>query len=287
MQAASTYVNWDFTNTWGLSPAYNAAYPYLLWQPTNPVIVTASLPDATQGMAYTETLEAGGDVAPYTWREASGTLPVDLTLSTWGVISGTPISTGTTSVIVTVTDALGHTAQQTLRLTIGTPSTPPIGTPSTPPSGTPSTPPAPVWTLPVLKPEAVTIDDIPSTVIGNLGYNPQSAIQDGMSMGYVEERAAVQAGAIFSGEGTESSYLSAILDGSGVGKSSHVSEVQHGQFAALYQHLGIIPTWTDNVVRIPQGVTALLKTGASTLAIENYLVQLDGVSWQGNVKVVT
>lgn len=131
----------------------------------------------------------------------------------------------------------------------------------------------------MLKPEAVTIDDIPSTVIGNLGYNPQSAIQDGMSMGYVEERAAVQAGAIFSGEGTESSYLSAILDGSGVGKSSHVSEVQHGQFAALYQHLGIIPTWTDNVVRIPQGVTALLKTGASTLAIENYLVQLDGVSW--------
>ena len=132
---------------------------------------------------------------------------------------------------------------------------------------------------PVLKPEAVTIDGIPSTVIGNMGYNPQSAIQDGMTMGYVEERAAVQAGATFSGEGTESSYLSAILDGSGVGKSSHVSEVQQGQFAALYQHLGIIPTWTDNVVRIPQGVAALLKTGASTLAIENYLVQLDGFSW--------
>ena len=80
-------------------------------------------------------------------------------------------------------------------------------------------------------------------------------------------------------EGINSAYLSAILDGSGVGLQQHVSAIQQGQFAALYQKLSIIPTWTDNTVTVAQGVSALLKAGATTLAIENYLVQLDGFSW--------
>lgn len=98
-------------------------------------------------------------------------------------------------------------------------------------------------------------------------------------MGYVEERAAIVAGASFAGEGNDSSYLSAIFGGSGVGQQQHVSAVQQGQFAALYQKLGIIPTWTDNPVSILQGVATLVKASAPTLAIENYLVQLDGFSW--------
>lgn len=136
-----------------------------------------------------------------------------------------------------------------------------------------------VWAPPMLVPESVTVGGVSTEVIGNLGYNPQAAIQNGIYVGYTEERAAVLAGASFTGEGIDSFYLSAILDGSGVGLQQHVSAVQQGQFAALYQNLGIIPTWTNDTVSIPQGVTTLIKAGAWPLAIENYLVQLGAFSW--------
>ena len=138
---------------------------------------------------------------------------------------------------------------------------------------------APSWAPPLLQAETVTVNGGPTEVIGNLGFNPVLAIINGTYVGYSEEHAAIVAGASFGGEGTNSAYMSAILDGSGVGQQQHVSAVQQGQFAALYQKLGIIPTWTNNTVSIPQGVAALVKAGSSPLAIENYLVQMDGFSW--------
>lgn len=148
--------------------------------------------------------------------------------------------------------------------------------------GNPSYPaisgPAP-WTPPVLKPESVSIGGLTTQVIGNLGYNPVQAITSGHYAGYVEERTAIRAGASFRGEGTDSSYLSAILSGNGVGQQQHVSAVQQGLFAALYQKLGIIPTWLNNAVAIPDAIQALQHAGASPLALENYLVQIAGFSW--------
>lgn len=137
----------------------------------------------------------------------------------------------------------------------------------------------PVWTPPVLTPETVTVGTTTAQVVGNFGYNPEIAVQSGGFVGYVEERAAIEAGASFTGQGTNSSYLSAILDGSGVGLQQQVTAVQQGQFTALYQKLGIIPTWVGNAVAVSGGVKQLLAAGASTLAVENYLVQLDGFSW--------
>lgn len=144
---------------------------------------------------------------------------------------------------------------------------------------TPTGPAVPAWTPPVLTPETVTVDGMTAEVIGNLGYNPEIAIQNGSFAGYVEERAAIDAGASFTGQDTNSSYMSSILSGSGVGTQAHVSAVQQGQFAALYQKLGIIPTWTRNTTTLAQGLTALEKAGASSLAMENYLVQIGGYSW--------
>lgn len=138
---------------------------------------------------------------------------------------------------------------------------------------------APPWTPPTLDPVTLTINGHRREVIGSLGYNAAEAIQNGSYAGYVEERAALNSGARYSGEGTNSAYLSAILDGSGVGSQKQVSAPLQGQFAALYQKLGIIPTWTNNTVSIPAGVSRLLTAGASRLAIENYLVQMDGFSW--------
>lgn len=141
-----------------------------------------------------------------------------------------------------------------------------------------------IWTPPVLRLQPATISGTTRDVIENMGYNSLTAIQNGTMGGYLEERAAIFAGASATGEGANSSYLSAILDGSGVGLQQHISFVQQGQFAALYQNLGIIPTWTNNTVNIPAGVSTLTKAGASTLAIENYLVQIDGFSWKSAQK---
>lgn len=224
--------------------------------------MTTSLPVATVGTAYTHTLQASGGTGSDTWGVASGSsLPAGLALSSSGTLSGTPTTAGSPAFTVQVTDGAGVSATQSLSLTVQ-----------------PAAPPA--WTPPVLTPESVTVGTVSTDVIGNLGYNPATAIQRGIYAGYVEERAAIEAGASFSGEGTDSAYLSAILDGSGVGiNDPHVSPEQQGQFAALYQKLGIIPMWTDNAVTLPQGLTALAQVGAPALAMENYLVQLDGYSW--------
>jgi len=37
MKQQSTYVDWDFTDVWGIDPAKNDGYPYLLWQVTDDI----------------------------------------------------------------------------------------------------------------------------------------------------------------------------------------------------------------------------------------------------------
>ena len=58
---------------------------------TAPTITTTTLAGGTVGTPYSQTLTATGDT-PITWTLDSGTLPTSLTISTAGVISGTPIS---------------------------------------------------------------------------------------------------------------------------------------------------------------------------------------------------
>ena len=82
-----------------------------------PVISTTSLPAATMGTAYTAALGATGGTAPYTWSVTGGALPSGLSLSSAGVISGTPTAAGTVSFTVQVTDSASHTASQALSLT--------------------------------------------------------------------------------------------------------------------------------------------------------------------------
>ena len=58
--------------------------------PAGLAITTTSLPDATEGAAYSQTLQASGGTAPYTWFLAGGSLPAGLSLNpATGEISGT------------------------------------------------------------------------------------------------------------------------------------------------------------------------------------------------------
>ena len=85
-------------------------------------ITTTSLPGGTVGTPYSAALQATGGATPYTWT-ATG-LPRGLTLdSGTGQISGTPTTSGTSSVLVTVADSSPspQTASKTLSLTVVAP----------------------------------------------------------------------------------------------------------------------------------------------------------------------
>ncbi len=68
-------------------------------------IGTPTLPNATVQTAYSQTLTASGGTGPYAWVVTVGTLPDGLTLSTGGVLSGTPTTVGPSNFTITATDS--------------------------------------------------------------------------------------------------------------------------------------------------------------------------------------
>jgi hypothetical protein len=85
-------------------------------------ITTSSLPNGPATGAYSQALTATGGTGPYTWSLASGTLPPGLTLSSTGLISGTPTTAGLYNFTPQTTDSTAPTAQTTTRalsITIG------------------------------------------------------------------------------------------------------------------------------------------------------------------------
>lgn len=79
-------------------------------------ITSGSLPPASIGVAYSQSLSASGGTGGYVWS-ASG-LPQGLSVSTGGQISGTPGAAGSFPVGVTVKDSAGDTATATLTLQV-------------------------------------------------------------------------------------------------------------------------------------------------------------------------
>ena len=77
-----------------------------------PTITTSSLPNATVGTAYSQTLAATG-TAPITWAVSTGSLPVGLTLNaSTGAITGTPTAAGTVTFTVRATNSAGNPTRQ-------------------------------------------------------------------------------------------------------------------------------------------------------------------------------
>jgi hypothetical protein len=86
-------------------------------------IVTTALPLAYTGGNYLQTLNATGGTPPYSWTLLGGTLPAGLTLSSTGLITGSPTGTGTSTLGVQVTDRDGSKATANLALTVIAPGT--------------------------------------------------------------------------------------------------------------------------------------------------------------------
>ena len=88
-------------------------------------ITTTTLPAAITNAAYSQTLVAGGGAGGYTWTTtgASNLATYNLTLSTGGVISGTPTTTGTASFTAQVKDSANTTATRSFSIAIEAPLT--------------------------------------------------------------------------------------------------------------------------------------------------------------------
>ncbi len=93
------------------------------WQLTlacNPLtLAPGALPNGTAGTAYSHALSASGGMAPYTFSLSTGTLPAGLSLTTAGLISGTPSQAGTFNFMVGVTDAFNCASTRAYSLVIG------------------------------------------------------------------------------------------------------------------------------------------------------------------------
>lgn len=90
-------------------------------------ITTVGLDAGVVGTPYSKTLVATGGTLPYIWSRPSGTWPAGISMSSAGVISGTPTTAGSQTVTVRATDSTGGTPlfdDQVLTLTINAAPTP-------------------------------------------------------------------------------------------------------------------------------------------------------------------
>jgi len=81
-------------------------------------IGTTTVAGGVVGAAYSQQLVASGGTTPYSWAISSGTPPPGLSLSSTGLLSGTPTAVGSTTFTVRVTDAASRTDTQALTLTV-------------------------------------------------------------------------------------------------------------------------------------------------------------------------
>ena len=123
--AGTASLRGTFTVTLQVRDSFNNAGTRALTMVVGPpVISTASLPTATINSQYTQTMVAGGTVGAVTWTLNTNNSPLLtwLSLSSAGVLSGTPPAYGTTPPFtVTVTDALNQIASSASRIGVGGP----------------------------------------------------------------------------------------------------------------------------------------------------------------------
>lgn len=88
-------------------------------------ITTTTLPDAVVNTPYSQAILTNNTLTgAVSFAVTSGTLPAGLSLTQWGVLSGTPTASGPSSFTVTATDSAGGTDPQTYNFNVGSTPTP-------------------------------------------------------------------------------------------------------------------------------------------------------------------
>ncbi len=84
-------------------------------------IAPATLPAATVGVAFTQAFTASGGTAPYTFAVIAGAPPAGLTLSSAGLLAGTPVAAGTPSFTIRALDSAGCSQATPFTATVAAP----------------------------------------------------------------------------------------------------------------------------------------------------------------------
>jgi len=89
-------------------------------------ISPSTLAGATAGTAYSQQLSASGPTPPYSFKVSQGSLPSGLSLTSGGLLAGTPSASGSSSFTVAAANSTGATAaSQAYALTVAAPGTSP------------------------------------------------------------------------------------------------------------------------------------------------------------------
>ncbi|MFN0169433.1 MAG: putative Ig domain-containing protein [Bryobacteraceae bacterium] len=83
-----------------------------------PTITTRTIPNGSINQPYSVAFAAAGGTQPFEWRISSGIAPPGLTLSSAGVLSGTPTAAGPFALVVQVVDKNGATDSVTVTASI-------------------------------------------------------------------------------------------------------------------------------------------------------------------------
>jgi hypothetical protein len=98
-------VGWyDFSFNWQIVPdplcPLNPGVVMQMFYGAGLIMAPAALPSATVGAAYSQALSLPGAAGTYAWSVVAGTLPAGLTLSTGGLLAGTPTAAGSSCFLV-------------------------------------------------------------------------------------------------------------------------------------------------------------------------------------------
>lgn len=111
--------SWSVDVSVGGDPGYDSASVTMtVTEPADPVIAENQLLAGQVGVEYTFAPHAAGGTPPYTWTVTAGALPAGITLSTKGVLTGTPTTAGTTTPTLRITDGTGATHSKQLPMTV-------------------------------------------------------------------------------------------------------------------------------------------------------------------------
>ena len=106
------------TNTVGGCSAPGGGCPTITLSPP-------TLPNGTVGVAYSQTIVGNGGAAPSSFGVTAGTLPAGVTLTTAGLLSGTPTTAGSSTFTIRGTDANGCFAELSYTIVIAAAPPPP------------------------------------------------------------------------------------------------------------------------------------------------------------------
>lgn len=117
---AGTYT-FTITVTGGNGCTGSQSYSVVIGCPT--VTVNGTLPNATVGSTYNQTLTQTGGTGTYTWSVSTGSLPPGLSLNTTtGAVTGTPTTTGSYTFTITATGNGTCTGSQSYTVVITCPT---------------------------------------------------------------------------------------------------------------------------------------------------------------------